>query len=137
MAGEAPTRYSETVPADPRGLDRLHDLLGRARADWPGVAAIDFDMLETAIIELAGNTASHGRAAGATEMTLTVDVADHELVATIVDAGAPLDVDLGASLPGELDEAGRGIAIACRALDSIAYEHSHGTNRWHLRRTRS
>ena len=70
MPGDAPTTYRVTVPAEPDGLEHLHALIDRARRDWPAVDGNDFDLLETAIIELAGNVARHGRPTGATDVTL-------------------------------------------------------------------
>jgi anti-sigma regulatory factor (Ser/Thr protein kinase) len=134
MGGDAAYRVS--VPAEPAGLDHLHDLIDRARRDWPEVASNDFDLLEMAIIELAGNVARHGRPAGATDVTLTLFVDDDALRATLVDAGRHFAVDLDAEMPDELDEAGRGIVIARRAVDRLQYEHAGGVNTWRLQRHR-
>ena len=137
MAGDPPAEYSVTVPAEPDGLDHLHDLIDRVRRDWTAVDSNDFDLLETAIIELAGNVALHGRPAGATDVTLSISVRDSALEATLVDAGRAFPVDLDqAELPPEMDEVGRGIAIARLAVDELAYEHDHGQNVWRLSRRR-
>jgi serine/threonine-protein kinase RsbW len=137
MAGNAPTTYRVTVPAEPDGLEHLHELIHRARQDWPAVDGNDFDLLETAIIELAGNVARHGRPTGATDVTLSISVNESALEATLVDAGARFEVDLdGADLPPEMEEAGRGIAMARFAVDELHYDHVDGINTWHLLRNR-
>jgi serine/threonine-protein kinase RsbW len=136
MGGSPPSAYAVTVPAEPDGLEHLHVLIDRARHDWPAVSSDDFDLLETAIIELAGNVARHGRPSGTTEVTLTVSIDADELKAVLVDAGRPLVVDLDAELPPDMDEAGRGIAMARMAVDDLAYEHDGGINTWRLIRRR-
>jgi len=137
MAGNAPATYRVTVPAEPDGLDHLHALIASARRDWPAVDGKDFDLLETAIIELAGNVARHGRPTGATDVTLSVSVHESALEATLVDAGARFDVDLDTvDLPPEMEEAGRGIAMARMAVDELGYDHADGVNTWHLLRNR-
>jgi len=137
MPGDAPTTYQVTVPAEPDGLEHLHALIDRARRDWPAVDGNDFDLLETAIIELAGNVARHGRPTGATDVTLQVSVTESALRATLVDAGARFEVDLDAAdLPPEMEEAGRGIAMARFAVDELGYDHANGVNTWRLQRNR-
>jgi serine/threonine-protein kinase RsbW len=137
MAGNAPTTYQVTVPAEPDGLEHLHALIARARRDWPAVDGNDFDLLETAIIELAGNVARHGRPAGATDVTLSLSVDESVLRATLVDAGKRFEVDLDAvDLPPDMAEAGRGIAMARLAVDDLDYDHVDGVNTWHLLRNR-
>ena len=137
MPGEAPSTYRVTVPAEPDGLEHLHAVIDRARQDWPGIDRNDFDLLETAIVELAGNVARHGRPSGATDVTLSVSVHEAALEATLVDAGTRFDVDLDRTdLPPEMDEAGRGIALARIAVDELDYDHADGVNTWHLLRNR-
>jgi serine/threonine-protein kinase RsbW len=137
VGGDEPTTYHAAVPADPDSLALLHDLIERARRDWPDVAASDFDLLETAVIEIAANVARHGRGSGATDVTLTVSVFEDALEATLVDGGRPLDVDLrAAELPPDLAESGRGIALVRNAVDSVAYEHDERGNVWRLHRRR-
>ncbi len=136
MDGEAPSRYRVSVPAEPDGLEHLHDLIDRARHDWPDVAPSDFDMLEMAVIELAGNVAAHGRPNGATDVTLTLLIHDDALRATLVDAGRRFAVSLDTDMPDEMDEAGRGIAMARLAVDTLDYEHDAGINTWRLERHR-
>lgn len=137
MPGDRPNAYRVTVPAEPDGLEHLHALIDRARRDWPAVDNSDFDLLETAIIELAGNVARHGRPAGATDVTLSVSVNESALEATLIDVGKPFEVDLDdVDLPPEMEEAGRGIAMARFAVDELHYVHDNGVNTWHLLRNR-
>ena len=125
------------MPAEPDGLEHLHALIDGARRDWPAVAGNDFDLLETAVIELAGNVARPGRPAGATDVTLIVSVNDSTLEATLVDTGQRFEVDLDeADLPSDMDEAGRGIAMARFAVDELEYHHDDGVNTWRLVRNR-
>ena len=137
MAGDAPSQYAVTVPAEPDGLEHLHDLVDRARGEWPGVQSGDFDALEMAIIELAGNVAQHARPSGTTEMTLTLAISDAVLHAVLIDVGRRFEVDLDATeLPDELDESGRGIVLARMTLDELDYDHTDGINTWRMTRRR-
>jgi serine/threonine-protein kinase RsbW len=137
VPGDGSPVYSATVPAVPEGLQDIHRLVARAREDCPGVAGDDFDLMETAIIELAGNIVRHEGPMGAGQVTLTLWVHDDALEASLVGAGPVLEIDIESTeLPDVMDEAGRGLAMARLALDHLSYRHDHGLNRWHLRRER-
>ncbi len=137
MGGDAPTSYTISVPAQPQRLEDLHDLIDRARSDWSEVASADFDMVETAVIELAGNAARHGSSSEAAEVTLSLVVDDDAIRATLMDTGAELTVDdTDWTMPDVMDETGRGIAMAHLVVDDLAYEHAAGVNTWRLVRRR-
>jgi len=137
MGGDAPNRYERSVPAEPEQLEHLHDLIDETRRGWPEVASGDFDMVETAVIELAGNVVRHGRTSGVVEITLIVQVDPDAIRATLVDAGEKLEIDLrDGQMPEEMSESGRGIAMARVVVDELKFEHAGGLNTWEMVRFR-
>ncbi|MET1134247.1 MAG: hypothetical protein ABWX60_12575, partial [Aeromicrobium sp.] len=50
--------------AVPSGLEALHELCEQGREAWPAVSAEAFMVMETAVIEIAGNVVEHGRPVG-------------------------------------------------------------------------
>jgi serine/threonine-protein kinase RsbW len=138
VAGDPVGHFSVTAPAEPDGLERIHHLIDQVRRQRPELGREDVDMLEMAVVELAGNVARHGRLGGASEMSLVVDVHHDRLEAELRDRGRPLDVDVDdARLPPAMVEAGRGIAMARLGVDELTYEHLDGTNVWRLLRRRA
>lgn len=122
-----------TPPAD---VDTVHELLNTVWADRPTVSMTDRMSFETALIELAANVIQHADSGNGVSCTLTVEASTGELVATISDSGEPLTTPLaGRSMPDELSENGRGIALIQALVDDLSYDRMDGKNRWRLRRS--
>jgi serine/threonine-protein kinase RsbW len=131
MAGD----YELEALSVPESIEDLHELMDQARRDHPEVSREDLMMLETAVIEIAGNVVQHGRPEGRVAYRLRLEVLDDVLRVRLVDAGAgevpwpPPDAD-------PLSESGRGLALAEAAVDRLAYERVGEQNRWVVERLR-
>jgi serine/threonine-protein kinase RsbW len=126
MAGEA---YALDGLAVPEELDRLHELLEQVAADHPALPAGEVMMLETAVMEIAGNVIEHGRPPGTVRWHFAVEVGP-TLVATLRDSGEEYAVDLAAEMPDVLAEDGRGLPLSRLALDELRYDRDGDANVW-------
>jgi len=119
------------VPAE---LEALHELVEQGREAWPSVSAEAFMMLETAVIEIAGNVVEHGRPVGEVRWTFSLRLRDDVLEGVLTDDGHEYEGDLSTYMPDPLSESGRGIALAQAALDELVYAREDGRNVWTMRR---
>jgi serine/threonine-protein kinase RsbW len=117
------------------GLTELHDLLDRVRAEHAELAAGDLAMLETALIEIAGNVVEHGTPPGGIRYEFTLDVGDDGLRGRLVDSGDEVVLEEAESgEPGEMAESGRGLLLARAVLTELRYERQLDRNVWFLTR---
>jgi serine/threonine-protein kinase RsbW len=136
MAGEQSLYVVEGV-AVPDSLDLLHDLMERVGSDHPDVLSEDLSMLETAVIEIAGNLIEHGRPAGGVDYRLSLEVLLDRLEGMLSDGGEALPMPpLDGDMPDPFSEAGRGILIAQAVLDELTYERTAVANTWRMVRQR-
>lgn len=133
MAGDRTDLVLEGL-AVPEGLDALHDLIEQARTSFAEVPADAWMALETAVIEVAGNVAEHGRPVGQVRWHLTLRVAPGAVEAVLADDGHEYAGDLDAAMPDPLAESGRGFALAGAVLDDFDYERRGDVNVWTMRR---
>ncbi len=126
MSGEP---YTLSGLAVPEGLDSLHDLLARAALDHPSLPSGDVMMLETAVMEIAGNVIEHGKPSGAVAWNFTLEVGP-PLRATLADSGEEYVETWTGEMPDELAESGRGLALAVAVLDQLLYERRDTINVW-------
>jgi serine/threonine-protein kinase RsbW len=131
MAGD----YELEALSVPESIEDLHDLMDRARRDHPEVPSEDLMMLETAVVEIAGNVVQHGRPEGKVAYRLRLEVRDDLLRVRLVDAGSS-EVPWPPPEADPLSESGRGLALADAAVDRMDYERVGGQNRWVLERLR-
>ena len=130
--------YELVVPATVDNLDRVHDLVETMRADAAGDEALrDWIRFETALIEIVGNVIEHSVPAGpgaTMELRLHLSRPEDDLLAVIVDDGAPVRAELDAShLPDGDEERGRGLAMA-RLLGAVVECRRDGNhNVWSIR----
>ncbi|QCX28064.1 ATP-binding protein [Nocardioides jishulii] len=120
--------------AVPEGLSSLHDLIKRGRAAHPHVDPEAFMMLETAVIEIAGNVVEHGRPPGEIWWSVSLRVHDDALEGVLADDGQRYEGDLSTVMPDPLAESGRGLPLAHAVLDELDYTRQHGKNVWTMRR---
>jgi serine/threonine-protein kinase RsbW len=118
------------------GLSVLHELMARVRGDHPEVAELDLAMLETAVIEIAGNVVEHGTPPGGLRFQLALEVTDDALAATLVDTGDPLP-SVSTDPQDVLAESGRGLQMVHAVLTELRYERRAGTNVWSMARART
>jgi serine/threonine-protein kinase RsbW len=132
------TELDFTGPADPRCLDHIHELLARLWEKAPDVTGRDRALFATAVGEVAANIIKHGHGAGRTNLSVILRVDGTRIEAVFSDDGVPVDLDpAGPSLPGDLAESGRGLALVRAAVDLVTYERAGTLNRWHLVRRRN
>lgn len=123
--------------AGPDTLERIHELLDQVRLDHPELAGEDVSMLETAIVEVAGNVLRHGHGPAAVDYGVRVRVLSDRLICRLWDSGAELPaVALAAGPPDELSESGRGLQLAAAALDGLDYSRTTDGNVWSMVRMR-
>jgi serine/threonine-protein kinase RsbW len=131
MAGE----YELEALSVPESIEDLHDLMDRARRDHPEVQSEDLMMLETAVIEIAGNVVEHGRPEGRVVFRLRLEVLDDLLRVRLVDDGS-VAVPWPPGGADPLAESGRGLARADAVVDRLDYERAGAQNQWVLERLR-
>lgn len=121
----------------PDSLDLLHHLVERVGSNQPDVLSEDLPMLETAVIEIAGNLIEHGRPAGGVDYRLSLEVLLDRLEGMLFDGGEALPTPpLDGDKPDPFSEAGRGILIAQAVLDELTYERTAVANTWRVVRRR-
>ncbi len=116
------------------GLGELHDLLDQVRREHPEVEETDLAMLETAVIEIAGNMVEHGTPPGGIHYEFTLDVSAEGLRARLVDSGDEVALVPPGEQPDPMAESGRGLLIARAVLTELRYERQDGQNVWFLAR---
>lgn len=117
------------------GLGELHELLERVGAEHPGLDRTGLLLLETALIEIAGNTLEHGTPPGGIRYEFALEVRDDELRGVFTDDGDPVVLPPApTAAPDPLAESGRGLALAGAALSELRYERQGGRNTWFLTR---
>jgi serine/threonine-protein kinase RsbW len=134
-------RLELAAPADPEMLDLVHALLEQLWASHPDVSETDRIRFETAVIEILANIVEHafeldgeaGDTARVRRFDVSLGATDEELLASFGDNGLPIALDLSdVTMPDELAESGRGLALATAALDDLSYERVDGRNHWKL-----
>jgi serine/threonine-protein kinase RsbW len=131
--------YTLTGKVEVEGLALLHDLMAQVGSEHPEIEPLDLSMLETAVIEIAGNVVEHGTPPDGVRFEFSLDVTDGHLRAQLVDTGDPVVPPpvLDAKPGGDpLAESGRGFPIALAVLDELRYEREGETNVWIMTRVR-
>ncbi|MBM7510331.1 ATP-binding protein [Nocardioides sp. 31GB23] len=135
-------RLELSAAATPEILDLVHALLEHLLAQREDVDASARMRFEMSVIEILSNIVEHAYQAdsglsrppgGSRRFTITLAVTATRLIAALSDNGLPMSLDLEtATMPDDLAESGRGLAMATAALDALEYERVEGRNRWHL-----
>ena len=134
MAGS----YALEGRATAAGLTSLHELVERIRDEHPEVDPVDLAMLETAVLELAGNVVEHGTPPGAIGYDFCLEVTADHLHALLLETGDPVPMRARSDdQDHELAESGRGLAIARAVLSELRYERRGELNAWTLTRALS
>lgn len=122
----------------PDGVDVVHDRLAALWSEFPGVSDTDRMMFETALIELTSNIVQHGSSDTTIVCRLDLDADDDALRAVLVDTAEPPRIDIeDATMPDELAESGRGLALISAMVDEFRLERDGGSNVWTIVKTRS
>jgi serine/threonine-protein kinase RsbW len=126
--------YTLEGPADVAGLAQLHQLFERAGGDHPEVEPLELALLETALIEIAGNVVEHGTPPGQIRYAFHLEITAERLLGLLLESGDPVRLGDGVAAPDELSESGRGLGLARAALTELRYERRGNTNAWVMTR---
>ncbi|MCS5723572.1 ATP-binding protein [Herbiconiux sp. CPCC 203407] len=130
-------RQNLVFSAPPDDVDAVHEFLETVWEANPGVSEFDRMAFETALIELASNVIQHAAGEGGVTCVLTVDADENGLSASLADtADAGGIVLMDRSMPDELSESGRGIALIQALVDDLRYERVDERNVWSISRAR-
>ncbi|MGY1724070.1 ATP-binding protein [Blastococcus sp. SYSU DS0533] len=128
---------TRTLPVQPAALEALHELITDLWQESPAVPHGDRLRFETAVTEIAGNVVKHAGTAPGRTFTVELTVYPDRLEAHLQDRGRPAAVDLDVvTLPDELAESGRGLALAVAAVDELTYRRDGAVNHWRVVRRR-
>jgi serine/threonine-protein kinase RsbW len=126
--------YTLEGHADVDGLAQLHQLIERAGGQHPEVEPLDLAMLETAVIEIAGNVVEHGTPPGQIRYAFHLEITGEHLRGLLVETGDPVRMSEGVMEHDELSESGRGLGLARAVLTELRYERRGDTNAWVMTR---
>jgi serine/threonine-protein kinase RsbW len=130
-------RKNLVFSAPPDDVDAVHEFLETVWEANPGVSEFDRMAFETALIELASNVIQHAAGEGGVTCVLTVSADEDGLSASLADtADAGGIVLMDRSMPDELSESGRGIALIQALVDDLRYERVDDHNVWSISRAR-
>ena len=130
-------RKNLVFSAPPDDVDAVHEFLETVWEANPGVSEFDRMAFETALIELASNVIQHAAGEGGVTCVLTVSADEDGLSASLADtADAGGIVLMDRSMPDELSESGRGIALIQALVDDLRYERVDERNVWSISRAR-
>lgn len=117
------------------GSGTLNDISGVLDRIWsahshvPDVVRVQIGI---AAVEIGANIVEHASHGRSVRLRMMVDVRPDEVEVIFTDDGPPAVVDLGAvSMPHEMAEGGRGLALAQAALGRLNYCRDL-VNRWTL-----
>lgn len=124
--------------SQPACVDRALDLVEELCAPDAHVDPQDKMCFETAVVEVMGNIVEHTPAGRRVDVTLRMDLYGDRMEASFEDTGDEVVVSLGAvAMPDELEEDGRGLAMAGSLVDELGYVREAGINRWRIVRRRA
>jgi anti-sigma regulatory factor (Ser/Thr protein kinase) len=111
-----------------RSVELLCERTGRTAGDR------NLILFETALAEIGSNvliyTGKHGTSGPPVEYDLRLDAGI--ATASFTDRGPPIHNQLTRAMPAPTSEAGRGLAIARKALDELGYRRDGEVNTWRL-----
>ena len=132
---EDPFEFNATLTRLDDGLDTLHHSVGLLR-ERAGLPADDRNLIlfETAVAEIGSNvliyTGKHGTTGPPVEYRLRLEAG--VATAFFADHGPPIHNQVTHAMPAATREDGRGLAIARKALDELAYKRDGEVNTWRL-----
>lgn len=131
-------RRTFPLESPPDDVETVHDLLALLWSETPQVSDGDRIRFETALIELAANVMAYADPGSTVECTLVIEVTDARITAMLTDSGIEADIPLtNRGMPGELQEAGRGLPLMRALVDELEYTRDGELNRWRIVRNLS
>jgi serine/threonine-protein kinase RsbW len=116
------------------GLTELHGLIDRVRTNHPDLGLAELAMLETAVIEVAGNVIEHGTPPGGIQYKFILEVTADGLYGSLYDNGDQVVLPPQPDQHDPLAESGRGLVLARAVLTELRYERQGDQNAWFLTR---
>ena len=130
--------HTLNLAVPPDDVDAVHLLLETVWSTFPQVETRDRFCFETALVELASNVIRHADAGSGVRCTIDVAVTAHEICASLADSGVEFEAGLGpVTMPGELEESGRGLALIQALVTELVYSRDGDVNRWRITRERA
>ena len=130
MTGEPAAVLETTTTLD--ALAACQETLDKVWSEHSVPDSVQMSM-DLAVGEVAANIIEHAAAGRQVPLRMEVNVNSGEVRATLVDGGKPSRIDLTKmTLPDELAESGRGLAIALQVLDELSYRRDESGNHWTL-----
>ena len=127
--------YTRHIECPPDDVDAVHNLLNSVWVDRPKVTDADRFSFETAIVELTSNVIRHGDSGAGIFCSITINVHDEQIEATLIDNGKIAQVELAeTTMPDGLAESGRGIPLIKALVDSFSYNRDGNLNTWQIAR---
>lgn len=127
--------YTRHIECPPDDVDAVHNLLNSVWVDIPKVTDADRFSFETAIVELTSNVIRHGDSGAGIFCSITINVHDEQIEATLIDNGKIAQVELAeTTMPDGLAESGRGIPLIKALVDSFSYNRDGNLNTWQIAR---
>ena len=122
----------ETVTG-PGTLDEIHDALDSV---WLAHARVPDEVrmrMAIAAAEIGANIIEHAARGHSIQMRMEARVLPHAVEIVFIDHGPEVHVDLtDLSLPDDMAERSRGLALARSVLGELSYRRWGSTNRWTL-----
>ncbi len=138
MTAQPVVEHSLHACVDPDCLGKVHGLIEDLWAEATDVAETDRILFESAVMEIAGNIVQHSVSDQEIVCNLILRISPTRLEAVFRDTAEEAVVDLeSATLPDDLVEHGRGLAMTKRAVDQLSYQREGPLNCWRLSRTRT
>jgi len=121
-----------TGPSTLEDIQGALDELWSAHSEVPEVVRMHMDL---AAGEIGANIIEHSGEGEPVHLRMEVGVSADAVVTTFTDDGRPVPVDpASVSLPEDMAERGRGLAIAQSVLDELSYRRDSEGNHWTLLR---
>jgi serine/threonine-protein kinase RsbW len=120
------------ITTGPDTLEDIHGLLDDVwlAHDIPELVRIHTDL---AAGEIGANIIEHAGGGSPVRLRMEVQLLPDAIHITFTDDGHPARVDLSqTTMPDEMSERGRGLAIAGRVLDDLSYRRDSDGNHWTL-----
>jgi len=130
---------SEHVLEVQTGPDTLAEIQRTLELAWAEDDVPEYTKMcmELAVSEIATNIIAYSADGKPVRLRMAVDVRRDSVGVTFTDDGHPKPIDLGQlSMPDEIAESGRGLALAHRVLDELSYWRDPQGNHWTLHRRR-
>jgi serine/threonine-protein kinase RsbW len=127
------TAFKRQFVSPPDDVELVHDLLNSVWSDSSNIGSADRFSFETALVELAANIIRHADIGIGISYSITVQIFDDRLEATVTDNGEHTSVEhTETDMPDDLSESGRGIPLINALVDHFSFDRDGDFNRWQI-----